>query len=147
VAQDSMKCSNYVGETLDIAQELGVKGILFVSHIGKFIKVTGGIMNTHSAHADCRAELIAAQAMRAGAPPDTVRKLLDTNTTEEAVGILLESGWLEPTMREVTGRIRFHLQKHCKGALETEVILFSNQYGYLGESDGAGQMMKKMVER
>ena len=44
-----MKCSNYVGETLDMARELGVKGILFISHIGKFVKVAGGIMNTHSA--------------------------------------------------------------------------------------------------
>lgn len=43
-------------------------------------------MNTHSAHADCRAELMAAQAMRAGASADTVKQLLTTNTTEEAVG-------------------------------------------------------------
>lgn len=144
-AEASMKCSNYVGETLDIAQELGAEGILFVAHIGKFIKVSGGIMNTHSAHADCRAELIAAQAMRAGVPPELVRKLLDTNTTEEAVGKLLESGWLEPTMAEVTRRIHFHLQKHCKGALQTEAIIYSSQYGYLGETDGAGAMAEKIA--
>jgi len=144
-AEDSMKCSNYVGETLDIAEELGVKGILFVAHIGKFIKVSGGVMNTHSAHADCRAELFAAQAMRAGTPPEIVRRLLDTNTTEEAVGILLETGWLGQTMAEVASRVKFHLQKHCRGAFETEVILFSNQYGYLGETDGAEAMMEKMM--
>lgn len=144
-ADDSMKCSNYVGETLDIAEELGVKGILFVAHIGKFIKVSGGVMNTHSAHADCRAELFAAQAMRAGTPPEVVRRLLDTNTTEEAVGILLETGWLAQTMAEVASRVKFHLQKHCRGVFETEVILFSNQYGYLGETDGAESMMKKMM--
>ncbi|MCC8067379.1 MAG: cobalt-precorrin-5B (C(1))-methyltransferase CbiD [Clostridiales bacterium] len=142
-AENSMKCSNYVGETLDMAVELGAEGILFVAHIGKFIKVSGGIMNTHSAHADCRAELMAAQAMRAGTPSDIVGKLLDTNTTEEAVGILKEAGWLEPVMREVTARIKFHLQKHCRGMLETEVILFSNQYGYLGETDGADEAVKK----
>lgn len=104
-------------------------------------------MNTHSAHADCRAELIAAQAMRAGAPPETVRKLLDTNTTEEAVSILLEAGWLEPTMAEVTSRIHFHLQKHCKGALQTEAIIYSSQYGYLGETDGAGAIVQKIAQR
>ncbi|MCD7817586.1 MAG: cobalt-precorrin-5B (C(1))-methyltransferase CbiD [Lachnospiraceae bacterium] len=144
-AEHSMKCSNYVGETLDIAAELEAKGILFVAHIGKFIKVSGGIMNTHSAQADCRAELMAAQAMRAGAPSDIVRQLLDTNTTEEAVGILTESGWLKPTMTEVTGRIKYHLQKHCKGTIETEAILFSNQYGYLGETNGAGRMTEKIM--
>ncbi|MCD7954944.1 MAG: cobalt-precorrin-5B (C(1))-methyltransferase CbiD [Lachnospiraceae bacterium] len=146
-AEDSMKCSNYVGETLDIAQELGAEGILFVAHIGKFIKVSGGIMNTHSAHADCRAELIAAQAMRAGTPPEIVRQLLNTNTTEEAVGILLKAGWLEAAMDEVTRRIHFHLQKHCKGALQTEAIIYSSLYGYLGETEGAGAMAEKIARR
>lgn len=104
-------------------------------------------MNTHSAHADCRAELMAAQAMRAGAPSEVVRQLLDTNTTEEAVGILSETGMLEPTMAEVTSRIQFHLQKHCRGALETEAVIFSNQYGYLGETDGADAMAEKIMEQ
>lgn len=138
----SMKCSNYVGETLDMALQLGVKAILFVSHIGKFIKVSGGIMNTHSAHADCRAELMAAQAMRAGASADTVKQLLATNTTEEAVGILKESGDLDGTVSEAIRRIQFYLQKHVGGELRTEVVLFSNQYGYLGESEGAEALME-----
>ena len=50
--ENSMKCSNFVGDTLDMAVDMGVKGILFVAHIGKFIKVAGGIMNTHSRNAD-----------------------------------------------------------------------------------------------
>lgn len=140
--EHSMKCSNYVGETLDMALQLGVKSILFVSHIGKFIKVSGGIMNTHSAHADCRAELMAAQAMRAGASADTVKQLLTTNTTEEAVGILKETGDLEETVSEAIRRIQFYLQKHVGGELRTEVVLFSNQYGYLGESRGAEALME-----
>ena len=36
---------------------LGLKGILFVAHIGKFVKVAGGIMNTHSREADARMEI------------------------------------------------------------------------------------------
>ncbi len=153
-AEHSMKCSNYVGETVDMAVELGFKGILFVAHIGKFIKVSGGIMNTHSACGDCRAELIAAQAMRAGlaqntAPEavvcQTVRRLLSVNTTEEAVAILREAGLLEGTMKEITSRIRFHLQKRCLGEIETEAVLFSNQFGYLGETEGADAMMEKLI--
>lgn len=142
----SMKCSNYVGETLDMAVQLGVRAILFVSHIGKFIKVSGGIMNTHSAHADCRAELMAAQAMRAGAAADTVGRLLATNTTEEAVGILRETGDAEKTVAEAISRIQFYLQKHVAGELRTEVVLFSNQYGYLGESEGAEELMQQIAE-
>ncbi len=142
----SMKCSNYVGETLDIAMELGVKGILFVSHIGKFGKVSGGIMNTHSAHADCRAELMAAQAMRAGASRETVLQVLESNTTEEAVGILKKSGDLDGTIRVMLEKIQFYLDKHCQGELRTEVVLFSSQYGYLGETEGAEDLLLRIAE-
>lgn len=146
-AENSMKCSNYVGETLDMAAELGIKGILFVAHIGKFIKVSGGIMNTHSAHADCRAELMAAQAMRAGAAAGTVQQLLASNTTEEAVQILKDENMLGPTIQEVIRRIHFHLQKRCQGTFATEVILFSNIHGYLGETDGADELMEKIIRQ
>lgn len=142
--EDSMKCSNYVGETLDMAVELGVKGILFVSHIGKFVKVSGGIMNTHSAHADCRAELMAAQALRAGADLETARQLLASNTTDEALEILQPTGLLKKTMEIMVQRIIKHLQKHCMGQLQTEVVLFSNQFGYLGRSEGADALLEKM---
>ena len=50
--ENNIKCSNYVGETIDMAIDMGVKGILFVAHIGKFVKVAAGIMNTHSHCAD-----------------------------------------------------------------------------------------------
>lgn len=142
--EDSMKCSNYVGETLDMAVELGVKGILFVSHIGKFVKVSGGIMNTHSAHADCRAELMAAQAVRAGADLKTAQLLLNSNTTDEALEILQPTGLMEKTIGIMIERIIKHLQKHCMGQLQTEVVLFSNQFGYLGRSEGAGALLEKM---
>jgi cobalt-precorrin-5B (C1)-methyltransferase len=154
--EHSMKCSNYVGETVDMAVELGFQGILFIAHIGKFIKVSGGIMNTHSAHADCRAELMAAQTLRAGLAQqsvdlqtvqETVRRLLETNTTEEAVVILREAGLLEAAMEEITKRIRFHLQKRCRGEIQTEVILYSNQSGYLGESDGAEELLQIVAEQ
>lgn len=55
-----------MGETIDMAVDMGVKGILFVSHIGKFVKVAAGIMNTHSHSADGRMEVLAAGAIRAG---------------------------------------------------------------------------------
>lgn len=143
--KNSIKCSNYVGETLDMAAELGVKGILFVSHIGKFIKVSGGIMNTHSHHADGRAELMAAQAIRAGADLDTARRILATITTEEAIDILRERGLVQSVMKIVTEKIHDYLQRRCKGAFKTEAIIFSNAHGYLGETAGAEEMLKRFV--
>ena len=50
----SVKCSNFIGDTVDMAVEMGFQKMLLTGHIGKLIKVAGGIMNTHSREADCR---------------------------------------------------------------------------------------------
>ena len=139
---NSMKCSNYVGETLDFAVNLGIKGILFVAHIGKFIKVSGGIMNTHSRSADSRAELMAAAAIRAGASLSLAKEILATITTEEAVGILKRNHLLTETMSEIIPRVHGYLQHRCGAALETEVILYSNAHGWLGQTQGANKMLR-----
>ena len=52
--EDGIKCSNYVGEALDMATVLGFPRVLLVGHIGKFAKLSAGIMNTHSRMADAR---------------------------------------------------------------------------------------------
>lgn len=87
-AEEAVKCSNYVGQTIDFAVNMGLKGVLFVAHIGKFIKVAGGIMNTHSREADARMEIMAACALRAGADVDTANRILVAVTTDEGLSIL-----------------------------------------------------------
>ena len=59
----AVKCSNFVGEMLDHACELG-KDVILVGNLGKLVKLAGGVMNTHSRNADCRMEIIAANAAR-----------------------------------------------------------------------------------
>lgn len=141
----SVKCSNFVGETIDFAVNMGIQGILFIAHIGKFIKVSGGIMNTHSRCADSRAELMTTAAIRAGADLETAKKLLDTITTEEALGVIKDAGLLEETVAIIMTRIQYYLQHRCQGALQTEAILFSNEYGYLGKTEGAMEMLERFM--
>ena len=43
----SVKCSNFIGVTIDMAVECGFTRMLLTGHIGKLIKVAGGIMNAH----------------------------------------------------------------------------------------------------
>lgn len=137
----SMKCSNYVGETLDMAVELGFRGVLFVAHIGKFAKVSGGIMNTHSRAADARAELLCAHAIRAGADLETAAALLRTVTTEEAVAILQEKGLTKAVVKEMTEKISFYMKHRTGGAIQTEAVIFSNRFGYLGQTAGAEELL------
>ncbi len=145
---NEMKCSNFVGETIDFAEAMGVKGILFIAHIGKFIKVSGGIMNTHSRNADCRAELMAAAALRAGADKEEALRILDTSTTEEALDVLAEcrQGLYEKTMEEVCRRVQFYLNNRCRGALKIGAILFSSVRGKLGETEQVPELIRLVNE-
>ena len=79
----SVKCSNFIGETIDMAVECGFEKMLLTGHIGKLVKVSGGIMNTHSREADCRVELLVAAGLRAGVSRDNLMKILDSATTTE----------------------------------------------------------------
>ena len=143
----SLKCSNYIGQTIDMAQGLGVKGILFVAHIGKFVKVAAGIMNTHSRWADGRAEILAANAIRAGISLEGAKALLDTVTTEEALGILRREGLMEKTMAELMARIHSSLNHRANGSMQLEAVVFSNQWGYLGETQNAKQLMTHIKQQ
>ncbi|MCR4943572.1 MAG: cobalt-precorrin-5B (C(1))-methyltransferase CbiD [Clostridium sp.] len=144
----SVKCSNFVGETVDMAVQLGVKGILFISHIGKFVKVAGGIMNTHSKNSDSRMEILTANALLAGADTRVLKEVMNSVTTDDALKILNENNLMEATMKNVTDKIEFYLNNRAKGSnLEIAVIVFSNVFGVLGETDNAKQMIKKINKK
>lgn len=140
--EESMKCSNYIGETLDMALDMGVKGILFVSHIGKFVKVAGGIMNTHSRCADSRAELLAANAIRAGISLEGAREILDTITTDEALAVIRRENLLEPVMKELTKRILYYMNHRTYDRMLLGAVVFSNEYGYLGQTDNTEELIR-----
>lgn len=134
--EDAVKCSNYIGELVDFANELGFKRLLLAGHIGKLVKVSGGIMNTHSSNADARLELLAAHALMAGADAQTGRRILACVTAEEALGILREGGLLPDTMDAMVRRIKYYLDRRSD-TTQIEVIVFSNEFGELAKSDGA----------
>ena len=141
--EKNIKCSNYVGETIDMAVEMGVKGILFVAHIGKFVKVALGIMNTHSHSADGRMEAMSAAAIRAGAGIDCARELLACNTTDEALTVLDRYHILKETMKEITERIQFYLDHRSYHQILLGAVIFSNEYGYLGQTANAAELIEK----
>jgi cobalt-precorrin-5B (C1)-methyltransferase len=142
-----VKCSNYIGQTIDMAIEAGFPELFFVSHIGKFIKLTGGIMNTHSKEADARAELMAACALRAGCSARIARAILDSLTTDESLRIIQESGLLEKTMEIVSQRIDYYLNYRAKGQLKIGALVFSNELGVLCLTGPAADWLRELQER
>lgn len=143
----SVKCSNFIGNTIDMAAETGFCGMLLTGHIGKLVKVSGGIMNTHSKEGDCRMELLAAAALKSGGSKTQALEILEAVTTEEGIRILQEGGNLQKTMQILMEKIMFYLQKRAAGRLQIECMMYANGYGLLAESSGAEAMLETLMKK
>lgn len=141
----AVKCANYIGDTIDIVRELGYGKMLLVGHVGKLIKLSGGIMNTHSKEADCRMELMASAAFRAGADRETLKKILNSVSTEEAYGYLLDAKIAGSSFRAVMERIGFYVKKRAGDTPEIACIVYSNQWGLLGKTENADAMIAEVL--
>lgn len=142
----SVKCSNFIGQTMDMAVELGFQRVLLTGHIGKLIKVAGGIMNTHSREADCRMELLAAFAVRFQVPKERIQEMLECVTTEEAVRILKECRKEREVMDYAMERICYYLDKRVKGQLQIACCMYSNEFGELAKSKEAAEWFTLLVQ-
>ena len=142
----SIKCSNFIGNTIDMAVEEGFQKLLLTGHIGKLIKVAGGIMNTHSKEGDCRMELITASAIRQGVSTQTACEILACVTTEEAVRILEKNGKRKAVMEDAMEHICYYLNKRAMGKMQIDCIMYANEFGELAKSKGAEQWFTLLAQ-
>lgn len=142
----SVKCSNFIGLTIDMAVEEGFRRLLLAGHIGKLIKVAGGIMNTHSGEGDCRMELLTAFAVKCGMASEAAARILTCVTTEEAVRILEKGGKRQEVMDYAMERILFYLDKRAQGRLTIECIMYANDFGTLARSKEAEEWFTLLAQ-
>lgn len=140
--EQAVKCSNFIGEALDFALELEFSSLLLIGHSGKLIKLAAGIMNTHSKNADARMEILAAHAALSGATAEMISRIMDSNTTEEAVAVLFQAGIKEQVFNRIMNKVDFYVQNRLRHQLKTAVLLFSNEYGILGKTENAGELIE-----
>ena len=138
---DAVKCSNFIGEMLDHACEIGTDVVL-VGNIGKLVKLAGGIMNTHSRNADCRMEILAANTALAGGDIDTVRAVAMSNTTDDALDSIVAAGLKEKVSQLLLDAIYRHMRHRTGGNVRTAAVLFSTKYGLLGMTKDAEEMLE-----
>jgi len=141
----SVKCGNFIGNTVDMAAECGFAGMLLTGHIGKLIKVSGGIMNTHSKEGDCRMELLCAAALHERVEAEKLCRILDCVVTEEALQILKKTGKFGNVMDRIMERIMFYLNKRAAGRLQIECMMYSDEYGELASSRGAKKLLRQIM--
>lgn len=137
--EDAVKCSNFIGDTIDYAVETGFKRILLVGHIGKLIKLSGGIMNTHSKEADGRMELMALAAYNAGADKKLCDGILECISTDAAYELIKEAGIENECMDFVIKRAEKYLKLRAGEGVNIDCIMFSNTEGILAKTKGINE--------
>lgn len=141
-----VQVSNFIGDGIDLCRDLGFRGFVLVGHIGKLVKLAGNMMNTHSKYGDCRMDILAACGGACGLRSERIREMLDCAACDDALRILGEEGIEKETMRLLTERIAAQLRHRAGEELEAGVLVFSNVYGILGETENARDLLKKAME-
>ncbi len=140
----SVKCSNYIGEAVDLAAAYGFENLLIVGNMGKLVKTAAGIMNTHSRTADARAEIFAVHAVLQGAGQETAVKIMNCINTDEMLGLLDEHGLKDAVVESICGKIYEHFKSRIGSSMKFGVVLFSERFGYLGQTDGAEEVIERL---
>lgn len=136
-----IKTSNFIGFMLNKSAQENIKKVLLIGHIGKLIKVSAGIFNTHSKVADARLEVIAANLALLGADQGIIKEIFNCVTTEGAVKIIEKYGY-EAIYDMTCEKAEERCIGYTYGELEVGVIMFSMEKGILS----IGQRAKKILE-
>ena len=139
----SVKSSNYIGDTIDLAISYGMKDFLLVGNIGKLVKLAAGIFNTHSKVADGRGEIFAVHAAMAGAEAKVVQEIYDCINTDRMLDVLEREGLREAVMQSILAAIEKHVAGRVGDTMRFGVIVFSEKYGYLGQTSDAERELNK----
>lgn len=138
-----VRTSNFIGYMLKEAQRIGFKKILMAGHLGKYVKIAGGIFNTHSKVADARNEILIANLALMNAPFELINKVNECLTTEEFIEILEDDKYKK--YKEIYNILSEKCKKRIDiymndEEIDIEVMIFSMEKKLLGESKKAGDL-------
>ena len=145
--RNAVQVSNFIGDALDMCKELDFRGAVLIGHIGKLVKLGGGMMNTHSKYGDCRTEILSAMAGAEGVEAAVISRMLDCVSCDECLHLLEPTGKREAVLNRLLDRIHFHLRSRAGEDFQIECAMFSKEYGLLGKTAGAEEGMEKIFGR
>jgi cobalt-precorrin-5B (C1)-methyltransferase len=115
-----VQTGNFVGFMFEEAEKRGITEFTFFGHMGKLIKVAGGIFDTKHAVADGRREIMVAHAALCGVERKDIQRLFDSKTTDDMMDILNEAG----VSVEVCNSIADAIRDRCKQRFDLELNVF-----------------------
>ena len=127
-------CSNFVKEAVLMAEMEGFRKLLFVGHIGKLIKVSAGVENTHSRYGDGRMEQMAVLTKELG-HPKLQEQIRACNTTDDALALLKEQELAKPLLDRTALCVKHWMETWSGGQIAVEAVTFSTAHQLLGATE------------
>lgn len=131
-----IKMSNFIGYMLMECKRMNFKKICLAGHIGKLIKLSAGIMDSHSRVADARHEIMLANLALMGADFEVLKEIESTKTTDAMLEIIEKHG-LNEVYQIIADKAAKRAYKHMrldKDEIEVSVVLFSMKSDVLAVS-------------
>lgn len=127
-----IQTGNFVGFMFEEAEKRGVKKFTYFGHMGKLIKVAGGIFDTKHAVADGRREIMVTHAALCGADRKSLERLFNSKTTDDMMDILNDIN----LSVEVSNSIASAIHERCmqRFDLDLNVILVDMEGNYLNSN-------------
>ncbi len=127
-----IQTGNFVGFMFEEAEKRGVSEFTYFGHMGKLIKVAGGIFDTKHAVADGRREIMVTHAALCGADKESLQRLYESKTTDDMMDILNEIN----LSVEVSNSIASAIHERClqRFDLNLNVILVDMEGNYLNNN-------------
>ncbi|RCX17579.1 cobalt-precorrin 5B C1-methyltransferase [Anaerobacterium chartisolvens] len=138
-----IKIGNFVGFMLDRAIECKAHSVLIIGHMGKLVKVSAGIFNTHSRTADARMEILAGYAALEGASCGVVSQIYGCGTTEAAMAIIASEG-LNGVFRRVVSNASERCMQYTFNKIRVGTVLFDGCGTLLEMDSNARDMLDKL---
>ena len=142
-AETMVQTSNFIGFMLEQAVRAGFKEVIIWGHIGKLVKLAGGIFHTHSHIADARREIFASQLALMGADQQLIAEVLECVTTEAIIS-LLQAGPYTGVYKQLAEKARKRSEQHVYGELKVGIVFVSMAGELLAIDDNALAIGEKM---
>ena len=127
--------SNFIGESIDYAISNDAREIVLCGDLGKLIKLSGGIMNTHSNDSDSRLELLVAAVIKLcikekkELPIQIISNLFEQKTTTGAVNIIKENNF-DNCFDILAAQMLYYAYNR---AFKAEIFYHKNRYANIEE--------------
>jgi len=137
-----VQMSNFVGYLLEEASYRRIEKVVLFGHIGKLIKVAGGIFHTHSHVADGRMEILVAHGALSGIPRQELKRLMEFPTLEGAAQEIINIG-REDVLLTLARRASERAQEYVQGKLQVGTVFTLINGEIIAWDEQAKQIAKK----